>query len=292
MNLRHHVSVIWSAAWLVVLAFVVGIGLGYFVSVQLPRVYEGRATLYVGQSLNDANLGYNGILASQFLAQTYAELATTRPVLTAVIEELGLNVTPETLANNVQTQAPPSGTLLSVLAHDTSPDRAAAIANSVAHHVQALAPAQDPKAASAAQARLAELDAAIADTEKRIVNLLGVSNRTAAQDGDLGDSEQRLASLTSARSALVQTLPGLSPNTLTLVETAAPSDNPVAPPRALITAAIAAMLVALAVAFAYVRHAWRRSPREASVAEADDAIAPNELPTRFTAPDRVSRSEQ
>jgi capsular polysaccharide biosynthesis protein len=291
MDVRRHISILWSSAWLIALAFIGGVGIGYVVSVQLPRTYEGRATLYVGQSLNDTNLGYNGILASQFLAQTYAQLATTRPLLANVIQDLDLNTTPERLANSVSAEVPAGGTILYVLARDTSADQAAAIANAVAKRVQALAPTGDAKAAAAAKDRLAELDKAIADTEKHIVDLLGSANRSSAQDTDLTNSEQRLTTLTSARNALVDTLPGLSPNTLTLVASAAPPDSAVSPPRSLIVGGTAAILVAMAVAFAYIRDAWRRAPPEATVS-AEDEAPPRDLSARLATPEPATRSSR
>src|SRR3954454_22774983 len=95
MNPRRHVSILWSSAVLIVIIVILAIAAGFGATFLLPRAYEARATLYVGQSLTDPNLGYNGILASQFLAQTYGRLATTRPLMSGVISDLGLDTTPQ-----------------------------------------------------------------------------------------------------------------------------------------------------------------------------------------------------
>ena len=47
----------------------------------LPKVYEGKVSLIVGQSIQVRQPGLNELLASQRLSQTYADLATTGPLL-------------------------------------------------------------------------------------------------------------------------------------------------------------------------------------------------------------------
>ena len=95
MNLRRHIAIWRSAAPLMLGVVSIAVVGSILVSLVLPRSYESRATLYVGQALNEPQLDYGGLLASQILAQTYARLATTRPVLQAVIAREGLTLTPE-----------------------------------------------------------------------------------------------------------------------------------------------------------------------------------------------------
>ena len=49
----------------------------------LPKTYEAKATLIVGQSLQVANPDINQLLVSQRLSTTYATVATKRPILEA-----------------------------------------------------------------------------------------------------------------------------------------------------------------------------------------------------------------
>ena len=60
-------------------------GAAYFATGLLPRVYEGRTILIVGQALTSANPDYNQLLTSQQLSQTYAEVARTRPLVARVV---------------------------------------------------------------------------------------------------------------------------------------------------------------------------------------------------------------
>ena len=62
-------------------------GVAFVVSSQLPKTYEAKATLIVGQSLSAVNPDYTQILVSQRLSTTYATVATTRPILEAVIAQ-------------------------------------------------------------------------------------------------------------------------------------------------------------------------------------------------------------
>jgi hypothetical protein len=107
----------------------------------LPKMYEGRALLIVGQSLSAADPNYNQILASQRLSQTYAQLGTTTPVLSSVIEELALAITPQDLRRSISVQAPRESTMVTVTASHTDPAVAAAIANAIGNELIASSPA-------------------------------------------------------------------------------------------------------------------------------------------------------
>lgn len=286
MDLRRHVSILWSSAWIVVGSLIAAIALGLFVTAQLPRTYEARATLYVGQSLTDPDLGYNGVLASQVMAQTYAQLATTRPIMAKVIDELGLTTSPDALAGQVTTELQPQGTLLTVVAHDADPTRVTLIANSVARQLQGLAPQVDSAAAADARSRLASLDATISTTEQQLLELLGNQNRTPEQEQQLANLEQRLTSLSAARDVLANNLPGSSPNTLTLVNPAGNDAASFGPSRALIVGGLAAVAVALSVAVAYIRAAWQGSR------PGDEEPTPEPEPAPVSSPPAARRARR
>lgn len=58
-----------SWAWLLIASVLLAGGAAYLVSAALPKVYEGTATLIVGQSLSAANPNYNDLLTSQRLSR-------------------------------------------------------------------------------------------------------------------------------------------------------------------------------------------------------------------------------
>ena len=180
----------------------------------------------MGQSLTGVNPDYTQLLASQRLSTTYASVATHRPRLEAVIEELGLDITPEELGKRVAAQAPIDSTLVTITAKATDPDEAAAIANALSAELIATSPA--------IQGRQAELQASIDDdfkatqaqiatTQARIDELTAISDREAAQETELATLEGRLVTLRSTYATLLSFLSGAASNLLSV------SDPAVAP---------------------------------------------------------------
>ena len=141
MELRRQIAIIRAWLPLLIVAVLLAAGVAFAVSSQLPKAYEAKATLIVGQSLSAVNPDYTQILVSQRLSTTYATVATTRPILDAVIAQLGLGVTSDELLKQVRADAPLDSTLLSIVAQDADPARAAAIANALATQLIAASPA-------------------------------------------------------------------------------------------------------------------------------------------------------
>jgi capsular polysaccharide biosynthesis protein len=98
---------------------------------QVPPTYEARARLLVGPRHATSDVAESAGLA----ALLYAELATTAPELQAVINDLGLDRTPEQLRNDISVIATETTRMLSIRATDDNPEDAAAIANSLGDRV-------------------------------------------------------------------------------------------------------------------------------------------------------------
>ena len=130
MELRRQISVLRAWIWLLLGSVALAAGAAYLVSTNLPKVYEGRVTLIVGQSTQATNPDLNQLLASQRLSQTYADLATTSPILQEVIAKNGLAVSVEDFRERVTAAAPRDSILVNLVVEDGDPVRAAAIANS------------------------------------------------------------------------------------------------------------------------------------------------------------------
>jgi uncharacterized protein involved in exopolysaccharide biosynthesis len=230
------------------------------VSLVLPRTYESRATLYVGQALNEPQLDYGGLLASQILAQTYARLATTRPVLQAVIAREELTLTPEELQEGVSAEIPLEGTLVTVVARSSDPATAAGIANAVAQQLLRRAPRPDPDVTAGHEERISQIDAAIARVEAEVAVLRDLEAPTITQRERRDILEERLVTFGQARAAMLEEVQAGSPNALTLVDPAVEAAVPVAPSRTLIVGGTAIVALALAVLLAYIIYARRPAP--------------------------------
>lgn len=254
MDLRRLIAL--TRTWLPLLIAVplVAAVVAFLVSNLQDRVYESRATLIVGQSLTGVNPDYSQLLASQRLSQTYAAVATTRPIMIAVIQDLDLDTTPDDLADRVVAQAETDSTLLTITAQDGDPATAAAIANSVADQLLAASPAiqgQQEGLLASIEEDLRATQQQIEATQERVAALTALDERTPAQDAELAALEGRLVTLRSTYATLLSFASTNATNLLSVVEPAVPVEDPVAPRPMLNTllAAVLGLLIAVAIAF-------------------------------------------
>jgi succinoglycan biosynthesis transport protein ExoP len=254
VELRRQIAIIWAWFPLLVVSVLLAGTAAFLVSSQLPKTYESKATLIVGQSLSAVNPDYTQVLVSQSLSSTYATVATTRPILENVITKLDLGVTTDELAKNVRADAPVSSTLLMIVAQDGNPSRAAAIANALATALIAASPAIQGRQAEFQQSIDADLQATqdqITATQATVDTLSALAARTPAQDADLATLEGRLVSLRSTYTTLLTASSSNASNLLSVIE---PAVAPVAPisPRPLLNTLLAAalgLLISTGVAF-------------------------------------------
>ncbi len=109
----------------IVAALVAGV-----VSLLQAPVYESHVSLYVrlAQPLTSSDPTATALTSDQIL-HTYASLVTERPLLESVISELGLKISPESLANEIKVTPVPNTTKLDVAVDDTNPTLARDAAN-------------------------------------------------------------------------------------------------------------------------------------------------------------------
>jgi capsular exopolysaccharide family len=254
VDLRRQISIIRAWFPLLLACVVLAAGAAFVVSSLLPKAYQAKATLIVGQSLSAASPDYNQLLVSQRLSTTYAGIATKRPALESVIKQLGLDVTSDELSKRVSASAPIDSTLLTITAQDADPARAASIANALAELLIEASPAiQGHQAAFQASidADLAATQDQITSTQAKVELLSGLTARTAAQDADLSALESRLVSLRATFTTLLPYSSSSASNLVSVIEPAVAPDSPVSP-KPLLNTVIAAMLgllVASGIAF-------------------------------------------
>jgi len=100
-----------------------------------PRYTATTKTFVSVQSGDSVGDLVQGSTYSQSQVRSYAELAVLPGVLGPVIDELGLDVSPGALGGEVTATVPQNTVIISISATDPDPQRAAAIANSVASHL-------------------------------------------------------------------------------------------------------------------------------------------------------------
>ncbi len=244
MDLRRLLAIVrrWYLL-LIVGVLVAGAGAYGITSIQ-PKVFEARATLIVGQSLTSASPDYTQLLTSQELSATYAAVATTGPVLDAVISQLGLDTSPDELSRRVRAEAPASSTLLTISAQDNDPSKAAAIANATAQQLVAASTAiqgRQEDIQASVDADLAATQAQIVTTQDRITQLSSQATRTAAEDTELATLESRLVTLRSTYATLLGFSSASATNLISIVDPAVAPPEPISP-RPLLNTLVAAIL--------------------------------------------------
>src|SRR5689334_1996077 len=135
MELLHYLTIIRKWFWLIVLATTLAAGSSLIASMVTVPVYRTTTTLIVSQVIESANPNSGDIFASQQLAQTYVQLITKEPILSASVDALGLNRDWRSLRGQVSAN-PAAGTqLLAINVVDTDPLRAKTIADEVARQL-------------------------------------------------------------------------------------------------------------------------------------------------------------
>lgn len=234
MDLRRLIAILRPWLPLLVVSVLLAGGVAFLISSILPKTYEAKASLIVGQSLSAANPDYNQLLVSQRLSSTYASVATKRPILEAVIADLHLADTPITLAERVEADAPLDSTLLTITARDGDPATAAAIANAMAAQLIEESPAiqgQQVDIQSTVDTERKATQAQIASTQAQIDVLTAIDERDAKQEADLQALTGRLVNLRATLATLLSFSSDNATNLLTIIEPAEAPLDAVAPNR-------------------------------------------------------------
>ncbi len=252
MDLRRQGQIVRSWLWLLVMGVLLAGGAAYLVSSSLPKVYEARVTLLVGQS-DSSSVDYNTLLASQRISQTYANLATSGPILEQVIADAGLGITPEDFRDVVTAEAARDSTLVTVSVEDGDPQRAANLANAIGEQMIAASATvygQSGQVQVFIGDQIEATQLQIEETQASIDRLSGLPSRTLTQEQELQALKGQVANLRQSYAALVQ-LSGAAANALTVVDPATPPEEPAAPRVLLNTllAALVGLLIGLGIAF-------------------------------------------
>jgi capsular exopolysaccharide family len=280
MDARQTLALLRRRLGLLIACVVFGAGSAYLVSQSLPKTYDATVTLIVGQSLQAVSPDINGLLASQRLSQTYADLVTTGPLLSRVIVREGLSLTMEDLRKLVKANVALNSTLVTITATNGDAAKAASIANSVAEELIAASPAISGRSSEIQQFLDRDLLAAqsqIEETQAEVQRLVGVTDRTPEQNAQLEVLQGRLVSLRQTYATLLGFSSSSGSSLLTVVDPAVAPLEP-ASPRVLLNtllAGIVGLLLALGLIFL-------REYLDDTLKSPDDVEASTGLPTLGT----------
>lgn len=130
-DLRRYLALVWHWSWLLISIAIIGGAGAFWASKKTTPIYQSVTKVLINEAPATRSTDYASILTSERLAQTYAQLLTAQPILTGVIEELGLNLSAEALKRAIDVEPVSDTQLIEIRAEDTDPQRAAAILNSL-----------------------------------------------------------------------------------------------------------------------------------------------------------------
>ena len=268
MDIRHRLRLFRSWARWIIAATLIAAVAAYGISQVLPKVYESDARLVVGQALSSNNPDPNQFQTAQQLAAAYVGLAFDRPVLDRVMKRVNLQMSPSDFSKMVQVSTVRDLPFIEVVGRSGDPKLAADIANAMAQELVGLSPAltgAQGDRVDFVDADMKALETQIASTRAEIDQLGAKSNKTDAEQAQLDTLINRLVTLQSTYSQLLQFTSGTQANRISVVQDAIAPDAP-ASPRPLFNTAIAAvlaLLLPLAAAFLWERFDDRiKSPED------------------------------
>ncbi|MCD7443351.1 polysaccharide biosynthesis tyrosine autokinase [Streptomyces lincolnensis] len=132
MDLREYVDVLRRRWRFVVVCVLLGAAAAVAVTAVMPRTYTAKAQLFIATNDRNSADAYAGGLFTQQRVKSYTKIANSPAILGGVIDKLGLNTTPQQLADKITAQAPLDTTLVDIKVTDRSPGRAQAIADETA----------------------------------------------------------------------------------------------------------------------------------------------------------------
>ena len=156
MTLKDYLRVVQRRWMLVIAAIVLSLSVAVILTLTTKPTYEAATNLFVTTPAA-SNVGetYEGNLFSQQRVASYAELVTSEEVLAQTVDALKLDTTPERLAAQITATAVPETVLINVTVTDSSPTRAAQIANTVSEiFASRVANLETPDSAAAPMTRV------------------------------------------------------------------------------------------------------------------------------------------
>lgn len=132
-DLMQMVRYLLKKIWIILLATVLFAGGGFYVSksTTVPQ-YTTHCRVYVYQKDEiDESVDYNGVVLATQLANDCEILITGINVTERVVENLGLNVSPDYISDRIVVTSQSNTRILEIEYTDSNPERAAAILNEI-----------------------------------------------------------------------------------------------------------------------------------------------------------------
>ena len=235
---RHILAILFRWWWVLVLGSVIAIVLGYGISRKQTPIFKATTTVTVGGFIHASQISRDDIIARDAYTEAYADIALRQPILEAVVETLGLNVSWRDLRDSVAVEIVGSTPVIEISALANSPQDAQAIVSEIAHQLILLNDSQENEDATRlfVQEEVQNLQIRIEEGRQKLATLQAQATNTTSQDRLNGikieiDTLQRfITDWEDTHSRLLTLLNNsLSQNSLTILEDAHANKKPVSP---------------------------------------------------------------
>lgn len=230
----------WNALkrwwWLPVISATLAGASAYLYWRSQPPVYQARIALIVGNSAQSINPNAQQLGIERTLATFYGEMTRRQPITQAVIQHLGLPLTPEQLGDAIETRVVYDAQILEIYVYNLDPQLAATLATEIAKELIA----QSPAATSRQQGneefireRLAELQKQVTQVDQQIADLTNrMSSMTSASElseakATLKELESLKQDYTATYANLLSSLSTQDINSLSIIEPASVPTRPI-----------------------------------------------------------------
>jgi polysaccharide biosynthesis transport protein len=248
MGLREFILPLRKWWWLIVLATLLGGVSGYMAMSRQPPIYRTRATMMVGNAIDNPNPNGYEFYMTQQLANTYADIAKRDNLREAVKQALGLSWLPDYTARVV-----PETQLVELSVTDADPQRAQVVANELVNQLALLSPTgpgrQDQTREAFVNGQLNTLESKIKETQDEIarkqdeLGSMFSARQIADAQAQIAGLQNKLTALQANYAALLSNTPKGAVNAINVIESARLPTSPVGPNR------MATILLAVAIGF-------------------------------------------
>ncbi len=139
-----------------------------FNSLSTP-VYDATATLLIQPAQDSRSSEVNLLVAGERLALTYSQMLKSQPVLQRVIDQEGLEMTPNELAGKITSVPVPDTQLMRLTVRNSSPEQAAFLADTISQaftsFIAEMNTARYTTTLNSMQEKLGDLDSTIQQTQ-------------------------------------------------------------------------------------------------------------------------------
>ena len=257
MELREYVSLFWRWLWLIALGAIVAGASAFLISRSQTPIYKSTAVLLVSEGSTNSN-EYQSLQVGEQLAQSYVVRLTNYEVLEQAIANLGLDIDPLALKEEMQVSALNKTQLISLSVSHPNPQTASDLANEIPRVFTEHNIGQQLERFASSKTNL-EAELAKIETELQTAEAILQTDlqKSATEQGFLEQADNNVLRLRDAHSSLLQSYENVrvaeasSLNTIVIDEAARPTNEPISPRIAsntLLATAVGGML-AVGIAF-------------------------------------------